>query len=93
MNLVIPDEIFQSTQLSPAQIKQELAILLWEKNYLTLEQARELTELTLTEFKQLLLNNVSKSITKKSWHLVKREGITGCPDDLVHLDWSEEWKF
>ncbi|BAP54303.1 hypothetical protein THII_0006 [Thioploca ingrica] len=93
MNLVIPDEILQSTQLSPAQIKQELAILLWEKDYITLEQARELTELTLTEFKQLLLNNASKSTTKKSWHLVKRDCMTGSPDDLVHLDWSEEWKF
>jgi len=93
MNLVIPDEIFQATQLSPAQIKQELAILLWEKNYLTLEQARELTELTINEFKELLLNNASKSTTQKSWQLVKREGMIGYPDELVHLDWSEEWKF
>jgi hypothetical protein len=31
---------------------------------------------------------------KRSWlsNLVRRDVIVGDPEDLVHLDWSEEWK-
>jgi predicted HTH domain antitoxin len=92
MNLLISDEILKSTQLSPKKIQQELAMLLWEKNSISLEQAVELAELTLAEFKQLLLDNASRRATRKTWDIMKRDCMTCPPEDLVHIDWSKEWK-
>jgi hypothetical protein len=35
---------------------------------------------------------VSKEKRGKLHNLTRRDVITGDPEDLVHLDWSKEWK-
>jgi predicted HTH domain antitoxin len=42
MSIVIPDEILQSTRLTAAEIMQELALALFQREKLTLGQASRL---------------------------------------------------
>jgi predicted HTH domain antitoxin len=42
MSLVIPDEILQATGMSEAELRQEIAVLLFQKEKLTLGQASRL---------------------------------------------------
>ncbi|NMF84740.1 UPF0175 family protein [Nodosilinea sp. P-1105] len=54
MNIVIPDEILQASQLTPNEFQQEIALLLFQAGRLTLGYASQLANLPLTEFRQLL---------------------------------------
>ncbi|MCI0419279.1 MAG: UPF0175 family protein, partial [Acidobacteria bacterium] len=45
MSLVIPDDILQATRMSAAELKQELAVLLFQREKLTLGQASRLAEM------------------------------------------------
>ena len=54
MSLVIPDEILQATRMSEAELKQEIAVLLFQKEKLTLRQAGRLAEMNPLQFQQLL---------------------------------------
>ena len=54
MSLVIPDEILQATGLSEAELMQELAILLFQKEKLTLGQASQLAQMPQLQFQHLL---------------------------------------
>ena len=46
MSLVIPDEILQATRMSEAELRQEIAVLLFHKDKLTLSQASRLAGLS-----------------------------------------------
>ena len=54
MSLVIPDEILQATHMSVSELKQEIAILLFQKERLTLGQSSQLAEMSQLEFQHLL---------------------------------------
>ncbi len=54
MSVVIPDEIVQATQMSEAELKQEIAVLLFQKEKLTLAQAARLAGMTRLHFQHLL---------------------------------------
>jgi predicted HTH domain antitoxin len=54
MNLIIPDELTQATRMSAAELKQELAVLLFAKDKLTLGQASQLAEMSQWQFQHLL---------------------------------------
>jgi len=54
MSLVIPDEILQSTHMSETELSQEIAVLLFQKEKLTLGQASQLARLSQWQFQQLL---------------------------------------
>ncbi len=54
MSVVIPDSIVQATHMSEAELKQEIAVLLFEKEKLTLAQAAELAGMTRLHFQHLL---------------------------------------
>ncbi len=54
MSIVIPDEIPQSTRLTPAEIMQELALALFQREKLTLGQASRLAGVSQWQFQQLL---------------------------------------
>ncbi len=54
MSLVIPDEILQATRMSTSELRQEIAILLFQKEKLTLGQASRLAEMNQLEFQHLL---------------------------------------
>lgn len=54
MSVVISDEILQTTRMSAGEIVQELAILLFQKEKLTLGQASQLAGITQLQFQHLL---------------------------------------
>jgi predicted HTH domain antitoxin len=54
MALVISDETLQAAHLTAGELKQELAVMLYEKGRLTLPQAAELAEMRLLAFQHLL---------------------------------------
>ncbi|TMA59812.1 MAG: UPF0175 family protein [Deltaproteobacteria bacterium] len=54
MSLIIPDEILQTTRMSEAELSQEIAILLFQKDKLTLGQASRLAGMNQGQFQHLL---------------------------------------
>lgn len=54
MSVTIPDEVLQAARMSEAELRQELAVLLYEKDRLTLAQASRLSGLERLRFQQLL---------------------------------------
>jgi predicted HTH domain antitoxin len=54
MSVVIPDEIVQSTRLTVAELMQELALALFQREKLTLGQASRLAGMSQWQFQQLL---------------------------------------
>ncbi len=50
----IPREIVHVTRLTPQALKRELALSLFEQGKLSFGKARELAEMTVWEFQQLL---------------------------------------
>ena len=54
MGVFIPDDILQATRMSAEELKRELAILLFQKEKLTLGQAGRLAGMNLLQFQHLL---------------------------------------
>ena len=54
MSLVITDEILQSARMSATGLSQEIAILLFQKEKLTLGQASRLAGMSQLQFQHLL---------------------------------------
>ncbi len=54
MSLVIPDEIIQATGLTAAELAQELAVALFQREKLTFGQASRLAGMNQWQFQQLL---------------------------------------
>jgi predicted HTH domain antitoxin len=54
MSLVIPDEVLHTARMSPAELAQEIAILLYRKDKLTLGQASKLAGTSQLQFQFLL---------------------------------------
>jgi predicted HTH domain antitoxin len=54
MSLLIPDEILQASRLSERELKVEIAVMLFEKEKLTLGQASRLAAMNDLEFQHLL---------------------------------------
>jgi predicted HTH domain antitoxin len=54
MEIVIPDEILQATHMSVDEVTQELAVLLFLKDKLTLGQASHLAGMSQLQFQHLL---------------------------------------
>ena len=54
MSLVISDEILQATRMSEAELRREFAVLLFQKEKLTLGQASRLAEMSRLQFQHLL---------------------------------------
>ena len=54
MEIVIPDEILLATHMSVDEVKQELAVLLFLKDKLTLGQASQLAGMSQLQFQHLL---------------------------------------
>ena len=52
--LAIPAEIVEATHMSVPELKQEIAVLLFQKEKLTLAQASELATMTQYQFQHLL---------------------------------------
>jgi predicted HTH domain antitoxin len=54
MSLVIPDEILHAAQMTEAELRQEIAVLLFEKDKLTLAQAARLADMSRLQFQHLI---------------------------------------
>lgn len=57
MSLTIPDEIVQATGMSTAELAQEIAVLLFQKEKLTIGQASKLANMSLLQFQHLLASH------------------------------------
>ena len=55
MSLTLPTELLQKAQMTEAQMRQEIAIMLYQQQRLQLEQAAELTQMAIDDFYQLLV--------------------------------------
>jgi predicted HTH domain antitoxin len=54
VSIVISDDILQATRMSEEELKQEIAVLLFQKNKLTLAQASRVAGLSRLQFQHLL---------------------------------------
>ncbi|MGC9528100.1 MAG: UPF0175 family protein [Limnospira sp.] len=54
MSITIPDDIFQSTGMSEAELKLEIAVMLYQTEKLTLGNASRLAGMNQLNFQQLL---------------------------------------
>ena len=54
VTITIPDSIANSAHLTEEEIKQEIAITLYQKKRLTFAQARRIADLSRIEFQRLL---------------------------------------
>lgn len=54
LSVTITDEVLQSARLSEAELRQELAVLLFERERLTLAQAARLAGLNRLQFQHVL---------------------------------------
>jgi predicted HTH domain antitoxin len=54
MSVTIPDEVLEAARMSDAELRQELAVLLFQRDRLTLAQASHLAGMDLLSFQHLL---------------------------------------
>ncbi len=54
LTITIPDSVLVSAQMTASELKQEIAILLFQQERLTLSQASSFAEMTRMEFQRLL---------------------------------------
>ncbi len=54
MSILIPDDILQASRMSPAELMHELAVLLFQREKLTLGQASRLAGMNQLQFQFLL---------------------------------------
>lgn len=57
MNVVIPEEILLATRLSENELKQEIAVMLFEKDKLTLGQSARFAGMNRLQFQHLLASS------------------------------------
>ncbi len=56
MNITLPRELLQTAQMSEGELLQEIAIMLYQQQRIRLEQAAELSNSTIDDFYQLLVD-------------------------------------
>lgn len=54
MGLAIPKDLLQTTKMSETEFKQEIAVMLFQKDKLTLSQASRLAGMSQLQFQHLL---------------------------------------
>lgn len=54
MSVIIPDDILQATRMTEEELRQEIAVLLFQKERLTLGQASRLVGMSRLQFQHLL---------------------------------------
>ncbi len=56
MSLVIPDEIFQASGMSEAELLQEIVLMLFQQKKISIGKASRLLEMNLIQFQHLIAN-------------------------------------
>jgi len=54
VSLTIPDDVLQSARMSESELRQEIAVILFQKEKLTLAQASRLAQMSRFQFQHLL---------------------------------------
>ena len=54
MSLIIPDSVLQSARMSESELRQEIAVILYQKEKLTLAQASRFASMSRFRFQHLL---------------------------------------
>jgi predicted HTH domain antitoxin len=54
MTITIPDSVLESARMSESELRQEIALVLYEKEKITLAQASRLAEMARLQFQHLL---------------------------------------
>lgn len=54
MSIIIPDDILQAARMTEDELRQEIAVLLFQKEKLTLAQASRLAKMNRLQFQHLL---------------------------------------
>jgi predicted HTH domain antitoxin len=54
VTITIPDDILDSARMTAAELKQEMAVHLYAQGRLSIGKARELAEMSLWQFRQVL---------------------------------------
>ncbi len=75
MSLVIPDDFLRAANISAGELRQEIALLLFQQDKLTLGQASEFTGMSQLEFQRLLASH----------HIPVHYGSREFADDLETL--------
>jgi predicted HTH domain antitoxin len=52
MSVVIPDDILQAAKMTEAELKREIAIMLYQQKKISIGKARRLAEMSLIEFQR-----------------------------------------
>ncbi len=75
MSVTIPDAVLESARMSGPELLQEIAVLLVEKEKLTLAQASRLAQMNLLQFQHLLA----------SWEILVHYDVPEFEEDLRNL--------
>lgn len=54
MNIIIPDQILEATRMTEKELMQEIAVMLYQKEKITLGQASQLAQMNQLQFQHLL---------------------------------------
>jgi len=80
MPVTLPDELLQSTKLTEAELKTELAVALFQREHLTLGQASLLAGLPQLDFQRLLASRqipLHYSVDAMEQDLQRAKRLTG----------------
>jgi predicted HTH domain antitoxin len=56
MNIPLPAELLQTAQMSESELLQEIAVMLYQKHRIRLDQAAQMTNTSVDDFYQLLID-------------------------------------
>jgi predicted HTH domain antitoxin len=66
MSIVISEDLLYSTHLSEGEMKQEIAVMLFEKDKLTLGPAARFAEMSQWRFQHLLANRAISRMVRRT---------------------------
>lgn len=75
MSIIIPDDVLANTRMTESEIKQEIAIMLFQKEKLTLAQASRFAQMHRVAFQHLLASR----------HIPIHYGVEDLEQDLKNL--------
>lgn len=81
MSILISDEILRSTQMTDAELRQEIAVMLFQQERFTLGQASRFAEMSQLQFQRLLASR----------HIPLHYDVTELQEDVESLKESD-WR-
>lgn len=75
MSIVVPDEVLSATRMSEAEMRQEIAVMLFQKEKLTLAQASRFAGIHRVAFQHLLASR----------HISMHYGVEDLEQDIKNL--------